>query len=108
MTPLILDDVIRQIRELPSLPAVVLELLSSMEQQDIDVHVLAHKIELDQAHGGQDPAHRQFLVLRHAVGSDQHRAGRVRARFSRHPHGGSREAATGLADPACQEAAVRP
>ena len=49
MTPLILDDVIRQIRELPSLPAVVLELLSSMEQQDIDVHVLAHKIELDQA-----------------------------------------------------------
>ena len=49
MTPLSFEHVIRQIQELPSLPAVVLELLSSMEQQDIDVHVLAHKIELDQA-----------------------------------------------------------
>ncbi|WP_312434267.1 HDOD domain-containing protein [Janthinobacterium sp.] len=49
MTPLMLDDVIRQIQELPSLPAVLLELLSSMEQSDIDIHRLAHKIELDQA-----------------------------------------------------------
>lgn len=48
MTPLIFDHVIRQIQALPSLPAVVLELLASLEQHDIDVHVLAHKIELDQ------------------------------------------------------------
>ncbi|MGK5079361.1 HDOD domain-containing protein [Janthinobacterium sp. HLX7-2] len=49
MTPLSLEHIIRQIQELPALPAVVLELLSSMGQEDIDVHVLAQKIELDQA-----------------------------------------------------------
>lgn len=46
---LTLDDVIGHIRELPSLPAVVIELLTSMEQEDIDVHALAGKIALDQA-----------------------------------------------------------
>ncbi|MGK5023827.1 HDOD domain-containing protein [Janthinobacterium sp. RB2R34] len=49
MTALSVEQVIRHIHALPSLPAVVLELLTSMEQPDIDVHVLAHKIELDQA-----------------------------------------------------------
>ncbi len=49
MTRLSFEHIVRQIQELPSLPAVVLELLSSMDQDDIDVHVLAHKIELDQA-----------------------------------------------------------
>lgn len=38
-----LDDVIAQIRALPSLPAVVTELLTSMEEEDIDVHALAGK-----------------------------------------------------------------
>ncbi|KKO62963.1 Ribonuclease Y [Janthinobacterium sp. KBS0711] len=49
MTRLSVEHIIRQIQELPSLPVVVLELLSSMDQDDTDVHVLAQKIELDQA-----------------------------------------------------------
>jgi putative nucleotidyltransferase with HDIG domain len=49
MTRLSFEHIIRQIQELPSLPVVVLELLSSMDQDDTDVHVLAQKIELDQA-----------------------------------------------------------
>ena len=48
MTRLSFEHIIRQIQELPSLPVVVLELLSSMDQDDTDVHVLAQKIELDQ------------------------------------------------------------
>ncbi|WP_038494521.1 HDOD domain-containing protein [Janthinobacterium agaricidamnosum] len=44
-----LQDVIARIQDLPSLPAVVTELLSSMEQEDIDTHLLADKITLDQA-----------------------------------------------------------
>jgi putative nucleotidyltransferase with HDIG domain len=47
MTPI--DEVIKRIHDLPSLPVVVVELLSSMEQDDIDVHALAGKIALDQA-----------------------------------------------------------
>lgn len=43
------DDVIKAVRDLPSLPAVVSELLASMDQDDIDTHVLAAKITLDQA-----------------------------------------------------------
>ena len=49
MTRLSFEHIIRQIQELPSLPVVVLELLSSMDQDDTDVPVLAQKIELDQA-----------------------------------------------------------
>ncbi|KAB8057426.1 HDOD domain-containing protein [Janthinobacterium sp. FT14W] len=49
MIRLSFQTIIRQIQELPSLPVVVLELLSSMDQDDTDVHVLAQKIELDQA-----------------------------------------------------------
>lgn len=49
MATIDLDTVIRSIRQLPSLPAVVAELQSSMEQEDIDVHLLAAKITLDQA-----------------------------------------------------------
>ncbi len=44
-----LDEVVRRIHDLPSLPAVVAELLSSMEQDDIDLHYLASRIALDQA-----------------------------------------------------------
>lgn len=43
------DDIIKCVRDLPSLPAVVAELLATMEQEDIDTHVLAAKIALDQA-----------------------------------------------------------
>lgn len=44
-----LESVVKQIQNLPSLPAVVVELLSSMDQEDIDVQSLAAKIALDQA-----------------------------------------------------------
>ncbi|MES2127957.1 MAG: HDOD domain-containing protein [Pseudomonadota bacterium] len=44
-----IDDVIKRIADLPSLSAVVVELLASMEQEDIDVNALGAKIALDQA-----------------------------------------------------------
>lgn len=37
------------VEDLPSLPAVVMELLSSIEQEDIDISVLAKKVSYDQA-----------------------------------------------------------
>ncbi len=37
------------VQDLPSLPAVVMELLSSIEQEDIDISVLAKKVSYDQA-----------------------------------------------------------
>ncbi|NRR28650.1 HDOD domain-containing protein [Oxalobacteraceae bacterium] len=45
---LAIDDVIKSIHALPSLPAVVAELLASVEQEDIDMHALAAKLALDQ------------------------------------------------------------
>lgn len=51
MTTLTLDlaDVMQAINKLPSLPAVVLELITSMEDEDVDIDTLARKISLDQA-----------------------------------------------------------
>lgn len=43
------DDVIKSVLALPSLPAVVNDLLATMEQDDFDMQVLAAKITLDQA-----------------------------------------------------------
>jgi putative nucleotidyltransferase with HDIG domain len=43
------DDIIKAVRDLPSLPAVVSELLATMDQDDIDTHALAARITLDQA-----------------------------------------------------------
>ena len=43
------DDIIKAVRDLPSLPAVISELLATMDQDDIDIHALAAKITLDQA-----------------------------------------------------------
>ena len=42
------DGVIKRVRDLPSLPAVVVELMTSVEREDIDTHALAAKITLDQ------------------------------------------------------------
>ncbi|TFW28632.1 HDOD domain-containing protein [Duganella callida] len=45
-----LDEVVRRIHDLPSLPAVVAELLASMAAEDqVDLHYLAGRIALDQA-----------------------------------------------------------
>ena len=44
-----IEDVVKQVRDLPSLPAVVTELLTSMQNEDVDVQSLCRKITLDQA-----------------------------------------------------------
>jgi putative nucleotidyltransferase with HDIG domain len=49
MTTLVLDDIVRNLEDLPSLPAVVMELLSSIDQEDVDISVLARKVSHDQA-----------------------------------------------------------
>ena len=42
-------QVVRRIRDLPALPSIVLDLISSFERDDIDVAVLAEKMARDQA-----------------------------------------------------------
>ena len=49
MSGLALAEVLSRIHKLPSLPAVVMELLASMAQDDVDIDVLAKKIAQDQA-----------------------------------------------------------
>jgi len=44
-----LADVVAQLDDLPSLPAVVMELLSAVDQADADISVLAKKVSHDQA-----------------------------------------------------------
>ncbi|MBS0309156.1 MAG: HDOD domain-containing protein [Proteobacteria bacterium] len=43
------DNLIRQIEDLPSLPAVVMDVLNSIDDENIDIDVLARKVTLDQA-----------------------------------------------------------
>lgn len=43
------DDVVKNLDDLPSLPAVVMELLNSIDQEDVDISVLAKKVSHDQA-----------------------------------------------------------
>jgi putative nucleotidyltransferase with HDIG domain len=47
--PIAPDDVIKHVRNLPSLPAVITDLLVTMDQQDVDLGSLVKKITLDQA-----------------------------------------------------------
>ena len=49
MSALVLDDIVKNLQDLPSLPAVVMELLSSIDQEDVDISVLAKKVSHDQA-----------------------------------------------------------
>ncbi len=49
MTTLSLAEVVKTLRDLPALPVVVLELLSSLDQEDTNTHVLAEKVSHDQA-----------------------------------------------------------
>lgn len=44
-----LDDIVSKLDDLPSLPAVVMELLTSIDQDDVDISVLAKKVSHDQA-----------------------------------------------------------
>ena len=48
-TQLTLDDIVAHLDDLPSLPAVVMELLNSIDQEDVDISVLAKKVSYDQA-----------------------------------------------------------
>jgi putative nucleotidyltransferase with HDIG domain len=43
------EQLANSVQDLPSLPAVVMELLSSIEQENIDISVLAKKVSYDQA-----------------------------------------------------------
>jgi putative nucleotidyltransferase with HDIG domain len=49
MSALALDDIVKNLQALPSLPAVVMELLTAVDQQDVDISVLAKKVSHDQA-----------------------------------------------------------
>lgn len=49
MSVLTLEQIVQSVQDLPSMPAVVMELLSSIEQEDIDISVLAKKVSYDQA-----------------------------------------------------------
>ena len=44
MNRLLPEQLAAGVQDLPSLPAVVMELLSSIEQDDIDISVLAKKV----------------------------------------------------------------
>jgi putative nucleotidyltransferase with HDIG domain len=44
-----LDDIVRNLEDLPSLPVVVMELLTSIDQEDVDISVLAKKVSHDSA-----------------------------------------------------------
>jgi len=49
MSALVLDDIVRKLQDLPSLPVVVMELLSAIDQEEVDISVLAKKVSHDQA-----------------------------------------------------------
>jgi putative nucleotidyltransferase with HDIG domain len=49
MNKLDVIQVVRRIRDLPPLPSIVLDLISSFEREDVDVGLLAEKISRDQA-----------------------------------------------------------
>jgi putative nucleotidyltransferase with HDIG domain len=44
-----IDQVVKRLRDLPSLPAIVLDLIGSFEREDLDTAVLAEKMSRDQA-----------------------------------------------------------
>ncbi|MES2298932.1 MAG: HDOD domain-containing protein [Pseudomonadota bacterium] len=49
MSEIVLDDVVKALDDLPSLPAVVMELLNCIDEEDLDMGVLAKKVSHDQA-----------------------------------------------------------
>ena len=49
MPPVTVEALVREVRDLPALPAVVLELLASIDHPDLDLHALGTKIAIDQA-----------------------------------------------------------
>ncbi len=49
MTRLAMSDIIKSVRELPALPVIVIELMSTMDQEDAGGNELAEKLSRDQA-----------------------------------------------------------
>ena len=49
MSTLTLADIVKNLEDLPSLPAVVMELLTAIDQDDVDISVLAKKVSHDSA-----------------------------------------------------------
>ncbi len=49
MSMLTIEAVVANLQDLPSLPAVVMELLTNIDQEDVDISVLAKKVSHDQA-----------------------------------------------------------
>lgn len=49
MSPLALADVVKSVRDLPSLPVVVLEVLQTFDHADVNTGLLAEKVSKDQA-----------------------------------------------------------
>jgi putative nucleotidyltransferase with HDIG domain len=49
MTTLTIPEVISKVRDLPSLPVIVMELLDTIGKEDIDIRTLADKVSRDQA-----------------------------------------------------------
>jgi putative nucleotidyltransferase with HDIG domain len=69
MSKLVLADVVKGIRDLPSLPSVVIELLNSFEQTDASTSALANKVSQDQALAAKTLrlANSSFYGLQHKV-----------------------------------------
>lgn len=69
MSTLSLSEVIKSIRDLPSLPLVVIELLNSFEKEDASVGSLAEKVSRDQALAAKALrlANSSFYGLQHKV-----------------------------------------
>jgi putative nucleotidyltransferase with HDIG domain len=53
MANVTLASLIRNVEDLPSLPAVVMDLLNSVDQEDVDIDILAKKVAQDQALTGK-------------------------------------------------------
>jgi putative nucleotidyltransferase with HDIG domain len=73
MTELSVEQVTARIHELPSLPAVIVELLQSVNEQDVNIEALATKISHDQALAAKTLrlANSSFYGLPHKVTSIQ-------------------------------------
>ncbi|MGZ3237534.1 MAG: HDOD domain-containing protein [Burkholderiaceae bacterium] len=43
------EEIVKQIQDLPTLPVIVMEILDSIDKEDVDISVLAKKVSYDQA-----------------------------------------------------------
>lgn len=69
MSALVLDDVIKSVRDLPSLPMIVTQLIDSFEQEDASIGEVAQSVSRDQALAAKTLriANSSFYGLQHKV-----------------------------------------